>query len=284
MSPIHLRVAFFLIPVLLGAGCAGMPDSATPESSAPDSAEPASAAQDDDLLASTAIVGRMRPADGDIVEVARFSRLSPGGSLAESWEPYVLQQSNPLTAYRPVSLEGQVCVEADATNGYSALQRLIRISPQRHPIVEWSWRVPRLASDYDPRTKRPSPRARLMLAFHGDPEKLDFEQRVHMRMAKAITGQAMPYSSLIYVWLNGVPAGTVVPSPYTERVRLIAMDASEDRFDRWVDVQRNVREDYRRAFGEEPGDIVGVGIFTDVDSNGAPGRAYYGDISFRAPQ
>jgi hypothetical protein len=202
--------------------------------------------------------------------------------VAESWEPYVLQQSSPLTAYRPVQVDGQVGIEADATNGYSALQRQIRISPQRHPIVEWSWRVPRLESDNDPRIKRPSPRARLMLAFHGDPEKLDFEQRVQLRMAKAVTGKALPYSSLIYVWLNGVPAGTVVPSPYTERVRLIAMDTSEGQFDRWVDLRRNVLEDYRRAFGEEPGDIVGVGIFTDVDANGAPGRAYYGDISFRA--
>jgi DUF3047 family protein len=280
--PLHcLRIVFLVLPVLLAAGCAGT-SAVVPESAEPESAAQASAVEDDGLLASTAVVSRMQPADGDVVEVGPFSRLSPGGSLAEYWEPYVLQKSNPLTAYRPVSMDGQVCVEADATNGYSALQRLIRIDPQRHPIIEWSWRVPRLDSDHDPRTKRPSPRARVMLAFHGDPEKLDFEQRVHMRMAKAITGQALPYSSLIYVWLNGVPSGTVVPSPYTDRVRLIAMDAGEDRFDRWVEVQRNVREDYRRAFNEEPGDIVGVGIFTDVDANGAPGRAYYGDISFRS--
>jgi len=38
-----------------------------------------------------------------------------------------------------------------------------------------------------------------------------------------------------------------------------------------------LRDDF---IGEEPGDIVGVGIFTDVDGNGSPGRAYYGDITF----
>jgi Protein of unknown function (DUF3047) len=272
MSFRPLRIAFLVIPVLLAAGCAGTSESA----------EPQSAEQDDGLLASTAVVIRMAPADGDLVEVGRFSRLSPSGPVAQAWEPYTLQPSNPLTEYRPVKLDGQVCIEADATNGHSALQRLIRISPQRHPIIEWSWRVPWLASDYDPRIKRPSPRARLMLAFHGDADKLDIEQRVQLRLAKAVTGRSMPYSSLIYVWLNGVPAGTVVPSPYSDRVRLIAMDASESQLDRWVDLRRDVVEDYRRAFGEEPGDIVGVGIFTDVDSNGAPGRAYYGDISFRS--
>jgi len=126
-----------------------------------------------------------------------------------------------------------------------------------------------------------TPRARLMLAFHGDPDKLDVEQRMQLRLAKAVTGQALPYSSLIYVWMNGVPEGTILPSPYTERVRLVAMDASAGNFDRWLDLKRNVLEDYRRAFGEDPGDIVGVGIYTDVDGNGAGGLAYYGDITFR---
>ncbi len=262
----RLEFGFLAAAVLLIAGCAGAPENAAP---------------DDELLASTAIVKRMNPEAGERVEVGPFSRLSPGGSLAQHWEPYVLQPSNPLTAYRAVDMEGHVCVEADATNGYSALQRLIRISPERHPVVEWRWRVPRLASDAEaPSGKKPTPRARLMLAFHGDAEKLDFDQRVQLRMAKAVTGQALPYSSLIYVWLKGVPAGTVVPSPYTERVRLIAMDSSDSNLDRWVEMRRDVREDYRRAFGEEPGDIVGVGIFTDVDGSGAPGRAYYGDITF----
>jgi hypothetical protein len=267
-SAATIAAAFAL---LLIAGCATLPDD---DDGAP---------QDDGLLASTPIVNRYPLEDGRVIEVGRFSHLRPGGPLAEKWEPYVLQPSNPLTQYRPVEVAGNVCVEADATNGYSALQRLIRISPERHPLLEWRWRVPRLATDAAaPAGPKATPRARLMLAFHGDPDKLDFEQRVQLRMAKAITGQALPYSSLIYVWMNGVPEGTVVQSPYTDRVRLIALDSSESHFDQWVDFRRNVREDYRRAFGEEPGDIVGVGIFTDVDGNGAPGKAYYGDITFRA--
>src|SRR5258706_13911533 len=93
--------------VMLVAGCASAP-------------EQEDAAPDDGLLASTAIVQRMKPEAGERVEVGPFSRLSPGGSLARYWEPYVLQPSNPLTAYRPVRMEGHGCVEADATNGYSA--------------------------------------------------------------------------------------------------------------------------------------------------------------------
>jgi hypothetical protein len=43
-----------------------------------------------------------------------------------------------------------------------------------------------------------------------------------------------------------------------------------------------VAEDYRNAFGEEPGDIVGVGVMTDVGDDGSPRRALYGDITLRS--
>jgi len=48
--------------------------------------------------------------------------------------------------------------------------------------------------------------------------------------------------------------------------------------------RRNVLEDYRRAFGEEPSDIVAVGVMTDADDTRGKARAQYGDISFRQAQ
>jgi hypothetical protein len=43
-----------------------------------------------------------------------------------------------------------------------------------------------------------------------------------------------------------------------------------------------VLEDYRKAFGAEPWDIVAVGVLTDSDNSGLIARALYGDITFRA--
>jgi hypothetical protein len=39
--------------------------------------------------------------------------------------------------------------------------------------------------------------------------------------------------------------------------------------------------DYRRAFGEDPGDLVAVGVLTDVGDDGSRRRALYGDITVR---
>lgn len=269
-----MRGGTLLLVAALAAGCAS-----TPEDDAPP--------QDDGLLASTAIVNRLAVEDGEVIPVGRFSRMPTGASAAPGWEPFAVQAGNPRTRYHTVEVDGIVCMCADAaTEGQSALQRLIRIDPRRHPMLEWSWRVPRPQAGLQAAAaKKPSPRARLMLAFHGDAAKLDIEQRIHLRMAKAITGTALPYASLVYVWQDGAQPESVSHSPYSERVRLIALPSGDAHLDRWQAFRRNVLEDYRRAFGEDPGEIVGVGIYTDVNSSGQPGLAYYGDITFRrAPQ
>jgi hypothetical protein len=41
-----------------------------------------------------------------------------------------------------------------------------------------------------------------------------------------------------------------------------------------------VLEDYRQAYGEEPGKIISVGVMTDTNTTGSKVTAYYGDIMF----
>jgi hypothetical protein len=40
-------------------------------------------------------------------------------------------------------------------------------------------------------------------------------------------------------------------------------------------------EDYRRAFGEEPGKMLGVAIMSDTDNTGEKAEGWYGDIHFQ---
>jgi hypothetical protein len=221
---------------------------------------------------------------GSVIEVARFSRLRPGAfyNMGE-WEPFIVVEGSTPTLYRPVERDGVVVIEADSGEGSSALYRKIHIDPRSHPIIEWRWRVPResgAGGEGDPSSV--SPPVRLSLAFDGDPAKLDFDDRTKLRLAKALTVNGLPYASLLYVWKNHDPVETVYASPHTERVRHIVVESGERRLDQWVSMRRNVLEDYRRVFGEEPGDIVAVGIMTDYGDNAAPRRALYGDITFRS--
>jgi hypothetical protein len=256
-----MRSSACLLAIVLLAGCAS-----TPEESLVWSAE----------------LARSLPREtGDVIEVARFSRSSPG-AVGPPWEPYFVLRGNVPTMYRVVQLGESTALEADAAEGGSGLHRKIRIDLKRHPVLEWRWRVPA-----DPQTKfevssRSSPLVRLSLAFHGDPAKLDLEDRVKLRLAKALTVNGLPYASLLYVWMYNVPVGTVLHSPHTDRVRMIVVESGAGRLGEWVSIRRNVLEDYRRAFGEEPSDVLAVGLMTDPGDDGSRRRSFYGDITFRS--
>jgi hypothetical protein len=249
---------------LLAAGCAGTPD-------------------DTSLVWSDNVVRSMEREQGSVVEVARFSQLWPGGSTGP-WEPWLIVRGNAPTRYRVAEVDGVVALEAEGKEGGSGMWRKIRLDPQQHPLLEWRWRVPLPAPGSPPLTAvaSKSPIARLSIAFHGDAEALDFEDRVKLRMAKALTVHGLPYASLVYVWMMNVPVDTVIHSPHTDRVRLIVVESGDRRAGQWVAIRRNLVEDFRRAFEEEPGDVVGVGLMTDYGDDGSPRRAVYGDITIRS--
>jgi hypothetical protein len=229
-------------------------------------------------------VARTLPLErGEVIEVARFSRLAPGAALAP-WEPWFVRRGNTPTTYRAAEVEGAVVLEADAKQGGSALWRKIRLDPRSYPLLEWRWRIaPEQGSRLELNSPA-SPHARISVGFHGDVNRRDFDDRAKLRMAMLLTPNGLPYASLLYVWMLDVPAETVIHSPYTDRVRMIVVESGARRIGEWVSVRRNVLEDYRRAFGEEAGDVVGVGVMTDPGDDGSRRRGYYGDITFRSAQ
>lgn len=241
----------------------------------------ATTAPDDGLLSSGEAVAQLASESGDRVEVARFSRRQAGEPLAEHWQPWIILPSKPRTEYRLVRTEEGVALEASADQSASGIYRRIRIDPRRHPELEWRWRVGNLIAGADERVAaaEDSP-ARLILAFHGDAGKLDFGERSHLRLAKALSGQALPYATLMYVWSNKLPAGTVLENPHIGRIRMIVVASGPDGVGQWRDYRRNVLEDYRLAFGEDPWDIVAVGVMTDSDNTRQQARCLYGDITF----
>jgi hypothetical protein len=244
----------------------------------------ASAPDDDTLVWSDDVVRTLAREDGDVVEVARFSRLRPGAA-PKPWEPWLIVRGNKPTSYRLAEVDGVVALEAEGVEGGSGMWRRIRVDPHHNPVLEWRWRVPVPAGGKPPLavTAAKSPIARLSLAFHGDTSKLDFEDRTKLRLANALTVHGLPYATLIYVWMMDVPVGTIYPSPHTDRVRHLVAESGAQHAGEWVTIRRNVVEDFRRAYGEEPGDIVGVGLMTDYGDDGSPRKAQYGDITFARP-
>jgi hypothetical protein len=63
---------------------------------------------------------------------------------------------------------------------------------------------------------------------------------------------------------------------------MLAVAADYQEIGRWQSYTRNLVEDFKRAFGEEPGKVMSIEVTTDTDNTGADAQAYYGHISVGA--
>ena len=66
--------------------------------------------------------------------------------------------------------------------------------------------------------------------------------------------------------------GTIIPNPHTKRVQMVVASSGPAGVGKWQTLSRNVLEDFRRAFGEEPGMLTDVGVLTDTDNTGGSPR------------
>jgi hypothetical protein len=163
------------------------------------------------------------------------------------------------------------------------LRQPLRIEPRDLGQVRFSWKVPELIAHADlARRDRADSPARVILAFEGDRSRLTAREAATAELVRALTGEEMPYATLMYVWCNERAPGTVIRSPRTDRIRKLVVESGGRNLDRWLDYERDIRADYRLAFGEEPGALIGIAIMTDTDNTGATTRAWYGPVRLTA--
>ena len=157
----------------------------------------------------------------------------------------------------------------------------VKFDVRSAPFVEFRWKIAKLIDGADNRVaaKEDAP-VRLVLGFDGDKSKLTFKEKTASMLAKSATGKDLPYAQLIYIWSNKEPVGTVIENTHTRRVRMVVAASGAADAGKWVTITRNVADDFKRAFGEEPGTMTDVGIMTDTDNTGATVDAWYGDIRF----
>lgn len=177
--------------------------------------------------------------------------------------------------------DGRDTLAAKAVSSASMLHRKLRIPPAELGHVQFSWKVPELiaAADTASREADDSP-VRVILAFEGDRKSFSAKNAMLSELSLALTGEKLPYATLMYVWCNKRAPGTVITSARTDRIRTIVVESGPKKLDRWLDYERNIRADFERAFGEAPGALVGVAIMTDSDNTKTTVRAWYGPVKF----
>ena len=228
------------------------------------------------LIAPTCLWAQNPP----LLEVAKFSAGQAGPSLPEGWKPLTFKKVPKQTAYEMVKDGDVVVVRAVSQASASGLTREVKVDPKEYPIIQWRWKVENLLKHSDVARKDGDDYpARLYITFEYDPDKVSFGRKLKFKAGQAIFGD-IPIGALNYIWETNAPVGAILDNAYTDFAKMVVVESGPQKVGQWVDEARNIYEDYKKAFGEDPPMINGVAIMSDTDNTKETAIAYYGDIQF----
>ena len=204
---------------------------------------------------------------------------SIGSASAKEWTHYKLPGKTP-SQFEYELTDGRDAIAATAHSSASMLRQVMKVEPAALGRIKFSWKLPDLIeyADMSQREFDDSP-VRVVLAFEGDRSTFSGKNAMLSELAHVLTGEPMPYATLMYVWCNTCELETVIFNPHTDRIRKLPLESGRDKLNRWMDYERAVRDDFVKAFGEEPGTLTSISIMTDTDNTKSVTRAWYGAVS-----
>lgn len=207
-------------------------------------------------------------------------RDGPTGAQPSDWQPIALMRSKTPTIYRVERDGDHIALHALANAAASAIGYPVHIDVHQLSSVSWEWKPVAAIEGADNHVgAREDAALRLVFAFEGDRHHLPVADRLALSAAHALAGADLPYATLMYMWVPHGKLDEVIANPHTNRVEMIVTDTS-DPDGGWHKLKRNILEDYRRIFHEEPGALTAIGVMTDTDNTGGTVEAWYGDVRF----
>lgn len=212
-------------------------------------------------------------------KVDKFSNLNEAGNLPKAWQVWRITPQKNKTEYKLKQYEGKTVLHASANVAASGLVLPLKPRSPDQLFLNWEWKalgyIPN-ADNHD--SSVDDAPLRILVAFDGDKTKLPVKDQMIFEMAKIVSGHDMPYASLMYVWAAKTPIETIITSPRSSRIKMIVVNAGKDELGQWQRHHRDISKDFRAAFNEMPGKVIGLGLLTDTDNTKTQVDAIYGDI------
>jgi hypothetical protein len=214
-------------------------------------------------VALTLLLGLSSTAAADVSLVEDWSQRVLGAKgIPAGWSKYETPGGRPAYDFTLAEDEGHKALRLKSHNDHSTITKEIRVSLRATPILEWRWKVLKLPAGADIRKKETS----------------DLTGHIFVIWPRF---PAMLRSRLIgYIWDTAAPAQTVEKSRKGGNVIFFILRSGPQDLGRWLTERRNVYEDYRRAFGEDPEDPPAIALSIDTNDTRSEAEALIGRIIF----
>ena len=216
---------------------------------------------------------------GALVLAAAAAGAQSGGSIVvEDWTKQPLGQhgipagwqgqnwGSPKHDFTVVAESPDRVIHLKADNDSSTITKELKVDVKQYPILQWRWKVIVLPKGGDARRKETDDEAaQLYVTFP--------------RFPSAVRSRVIGY-----IWDASAPAGAIFPSQKVSTVTFVVVRSGDADLGKWLTETRNVLADYKRIYGEDPGESVGaVSLSINSQNTSTRAEALFGEILFKKP-
>jgi len=196
------------------------------------------------------------------------------------WEPLTFPKIPRHSNYSIVELDGKNVLKAHSNNSASALVHKERFNVFENPVLRFRWRVENVFVKGDARKRSGDDYpARVYVLFEYDSSDVGLGTRLQYSAARLLYGEYPPHSTINYIWESRETDDSILTSAYTSRARLFILRSGNELTGYWLNEERNILEDYRKAFGEDPPKIATLAIMSDADNTEEEAISYFDFIT-----
>ena len=197
----------------------------------------------------------VRAADDSIV-IADFSTWIMPRGMPPSWE---LKVKSGKAAF-DVMRDGDIpALHLKSVDSSFSVQGKVNVDVKRYPVLSWRWKVTQLPKGGDFRKSRTDDQAaQLFLAF---------------TETKAI----------VYIWDTTAPQGlmeSTSPVPFMT-VKVVVVRSGPDELGKWIAETRNVYDDYKKLYGDEPPVVKGMRFQINSQHTKTSAESWFADVVFQ---
>jgi len=207
------------------------------------------------LAASFLFLSSAAGAAEDRLVIADFSTGIDAKGVPRGWQ---LQEKSGKADFAVVKDGDLNAVRFRSANTSFSLQKEVNVDLKKFPVLTWKWKVTKLPARGDfRRSKTDDQAAQLFLAFS---------------KTKAI----------VYIWDTTVPQGTMGngAAPFFMSIKAVVVRSGVADTGKWLTEVRNVYDDYKKLFGDEPAAVAGVRLQINSQHTETSAESYFADVAF----
>jgi DUF3047 family protein len=180
----------------------------------------------------------------------------PTGWRTQSW-------GSPKYEFEVVAASPHRVLHLVSNGDSSTINKEVKVDCKDYQVLQWSWKAVELPKGGDARKKATDDQAlQIYVTFP--------------RFPTAVRSRVVGY-----IWDSTATAGAIFKSQKTGLVTYVVMRSGDADLGKWITETRNVCEDYKKIYGEEPDEkIEAISIGIDSDDTHSRAEGYVGEIVF----